>query len=94
MEDTQEQIAAKIGTSRSSWSNWINPSLPEMPAEEAMIALCRETRTWGVTLDWIYRGVIDHLHTQAAIRLTARVHGLDPDSAQASVLELAREAEE
>lgn len=85
---SQEPMAQKIGATRSAWSNWISTSSPEMPAEEAMIRLCREAREWGLTLDWLYRGITDNVNTKAAIRLAARVHGLDPDSAGASVLEL------
>jgi transcriptional regulator with XRE-family HTH domain len=85
----QEQMAALVGSSRSAWSNWIGLTAAEMPAEEAMIALCHATAPWGLTLDWIYRGVTDHINTRAAIRLTARTLGMDPETASAAVLELA-----
>lgn len=85
---SQEAMAQRIGATRSAWSNWVSPSSPEMPAEEAMIRLCQEAREWGLNMDWLYRGVTDGLNAKAAIRLSARVHGLDPDSATGSVLEL------
>jgi transcriptional regulator with XRE-family HTH domain len=89
LNQTQEGMAELVGTSRSAWSNWVNANMADMPAEEAMIALCRATRNWNLTLDWIYRGVTDQVNTRAAIRLTARALKLDPDTAGAAVLEQA-----
>lgn len=86
---TQEAMAARVGATRSAWSNWISSSSSEMPSEEAMIRLCQETSGWGLNMDWIYRGVTDNVNAKAAIRLAARAHGLDPDSAGAAVLEMA-----
>lgn len=86
---TQEEMAALAGVSRQSWSHYVGETSAAMPAEEAMIALCEGVPQYGLTLDWIYRGVTDCMPTRAAIRLTARLHGLDPDQAGAKVLELA-----
>ena len=89
MDRTQEEMAQLLGITRQSWSHYIGATSAAMPAEEAMIALCERATEYGITLDWIYRGVTDCMPTKAAIRLTARLHGLDPNQAGAQVLELA-----
>lgn len=76
-----EQIAAYLGVGRTTWTNWTNGEVK--PAEEAMIRLCHIGR---VDMDWLYRGNIDRLPIGHAIRLTARLKGIDPDEAGVDVL--------
>jgi transcriptional regulator with XRE-family HTH domain len=77
---TDKTMAEALKIERSRWSNWV---LGAMPAEEAMIELCDVAH---VTLEWIYRGKPDNMLLAHAIRLTARVRGLDPDRAGPEVL--------
>lgn len=88
----QAAFAERIGVSRSALSNWLSEARPELPAEEAMIAICERFPEYGLTLDWLYRGVADAVPMRVAIRLTARLHEMDPDQAGASVLERAAPA--
>lgn len=80
---TDQAIAAQIGATRQAWSNWVSMKRTEMPAEEAMIALCAALKSWRMTLDWIYRGDPELLITRVSIRLAARLRGMDPDQAEA-----------
>jgi transcriptional regulator with XRE-family HTH domain len=76
------EMAELVGaSSRTVWSNWVNDG--NMPEEEAMLRLCDEE---GLTMDWIYRGVVDGVKLARVIRLTARLRGLNPDEATAKVL--------
>lgn len=70
LEDVQA-LADLSGAERSAASNWINGyNLPPVPK---MVRLAEELR---LTLDWIYRGVPDHLPMATGIRLTALVERL------------------
>ncbi|WP_203070682.1 hypothetical protein [Falsiroseomonas ponticola] len=77
------EFAALLGVGRTRYLNWENegPS-GNYPAEEAMAYLCDLLP--GLTMDYIYRGVLDAVPTRLGIRLTAREQGLDPDAARAS----------
>lgn len=69
-------MADRLKIGRSRWSNWIGIENSNMPEERVLIDLCEMT---GLTLDWIYRGKLAGLPLALAIRLEARVAGLDPD---------------
>lgn len=86
LDSTQDEMGILVGESRSAWSNWVSTDRPEMPKVEAMIRLCIELPQWNLTLDWVYRGISDHLPLRVAIRLRARELGLDPDTAGPEVL--------
>lgn len=78
---TDEKIAEKIGVSRTAWTNWKN--LENKPEEEALVRLCHK---YAVTMDWLYRGKTDQLPVAHAVRLTARLRGMNPDEATPAVL--------
>ncbi len=78
---SNEEMSTYVGGSSGAvWGNWVNEL--NMPEEAAMVRLC----DWGVTLDWIYRGNIEGIKIGKAIRLIARLKGIDPDQATAEVL--------
>jgi transcriptional regulator with XRE-family HTH domain len=81
LELSDDAIATRVGTNRTTWSNWINEQ--NMPEEAAMLKLCDIA---SLTLDWIYRGDLRLLPVDRAIRLEARLRGLDPDAATVEVL--------
>lgn len=79
---TDQAMADYVGgVGRTRWGNWINEN--NLPAEDAMILLCDLEK---LTMDWIYRGIINGLPTSRAIRLEARMQGMDPDDPNGSVL--------
>lgn len=82
MGQSDEDMASMLGIVRQTWTNWKNGW--NKPVEEAMLVLCREG---AVTMDWLYRGRTEAMNLGHAIRLTARLKGLDPDAATAAVLE-------
>lgn len=84
---TDEAMGAMSGKSRQAWSNWSTVNQSEMPPVEAMARLCDELARWNLTLDWIYRGVTDHLHTKIGIRLSMRERGHNPDEVAEPALE-------
>lgn len=71
-------MAEYVHATRNAYSNWVSEKRPEKPALESMVILCDK---FGVTLDWLYRGRADSMPTRLAIRLEARLMGLDPDAA-------------
>jgi transcriptional regulator with XRE-family HTH domain len=71
------QLAKRLGYGRTRVANWLREDTGNMPAEEAMAALCDMMP--GLTLDYIYRGSLDHVPHALAIRLTAWETGLNPD---------------
>lgn len=75
------EFAALLGVGRTRYLYWENdgPS-GNYPAEETMAHLCDLLP--GLTMDYIYRGVLDAVPTKLGIRLTAREQGLDPDAAK------------
>ncbi len=72
---TDEAMGDLVGRSRSAWSNWKSERLVEMADLEAMIRLCERT-PFGLTLDWIFRGIDDQLPRAAAARLAARLEAM------------------
>ena len=82
MEATDERMGELVGCGRSSWANWINAG--NMPSEESMMRLCEVAH---VTMDWLYRETLKAaIPLSLAIRLTARLRGLDPSLADATIL--------
>jgi transcriptional regulator with XRE-family HTH domain len=77
----QDDLARETGMSNSAAGNFL--SLANYPDEEAMVRLCEIT---GVSMDWLYRGNLDSVPTKLAIRLQARLLGLDPEAAHPGVL--------
>ena len=75
-------MAKRLGVGRTRYINWetLGPS-GNMPAEEAMALLCDQVP--GLTMDYIYRGILDAVPHALAIRLTAHEEGLDPDPPEA-----------
>lgn len=67
-------MALFLGVGRTRYLNWERAE--NLPSETHMIALAEKT---GITLDYIYRGVLDAVPMALAIRLSARERGLDPD---------------
>lgn len=78
---TDEAMGMMVGVSRSVWKNWTNEE--NFPDEQAMVALCDLAH---ITLDWIYRGKLESVPLQVAIRLTARLKGMNPNEATVAVL--------
>ena len=73
-------LARRLGVARTRFLHWISDSeSANFPAEEAMVALCDLVP--GLTLDFIYRGKLDAVPHALAIRLQARVEGVNPDEA-------------
>ena len=74
------QLAALIGAARTTYANWEaeDPKKPNFPSEEAMMGLCDILP--GLTMDYLYRGRLDGLPMQLAIRLASREMGIDPDA--------------
>lgn len=70
------EMGKLVGVSRTRWGNWVNQE--NMPAEEAMVALCDLAQ---VSMEWLYRGFADRVPTKLLIRLEARMAGIDPDTA-------------
>jgi hypothetical protein len=61
---THPQLAKICGTSKSCVNNWLGgKNLPRVPE---MIRLCEQT---GITLDWLYCGVIHSMDAKVAIHL-------------------------
>jgi len=74
----RREMAEYLQVAENRLGNWLGKgSKASMPAEESMILLCSKIR--GLTLDYIYRGHLEHLPTGLAIRLTAWEQGIDPD---------------
>lgn len=73
---TQEEMADRVGCTRSAWSNWLSKG--NMPEETAMVRLCGKT---GIRMDWLYRGDGDCMPAKLLIRLELRIAGIDPDKA-------------
>jgi transcriptional regulator with XRE-family HTH domain len=74
----RRQMADYLGVAENRLGNWLGKGpKSSMPAEEALILLCRKVP--GLTLDYMYRGLLDHVPTGLAIRLMAREQGMDPD---------------
>lgn len=66
----RRQMASFLNTSESKLGNWLGNGLKaNKPAEEAMVLLCEKVP--GLTLDYLYRGVLDHVPMALAIRLQA-----------------------
>lgn len=76
-----ERMGELVGVGRTTWTNWVN--LENYPDVEAMLRLCR---VGHVDMNWLYEGDLRGLALGLAIRLTARLHGIDPDEASAEVL--------
>ena len=77
-------MAESLGVARNRYYNWEHGD--NLPSEEAMIRLCNNS---PITMDYIYRGVDDHIPTQLALRLRMRATGVDPDKIEsASVTQL------
>lgn len=74
---TDKQMAELVGAEggRTRWANWI--AAANLPKEECMIALCERV---GLSMDWIYRGSAAGIDLSKAIRLEARLRGIDPIS--------------
>ena len=73
-------LARRLGVARTRFLHWITDSeSANFPAEEAMVELCDLMP--GLTLDFIYRGKLDAIPHALAIRLEARLQGIDPDGA-------------
>lgn len=73
-------MARRLGVTRTRFLHWISDGeSANFPAEEAMAALCDLVP--GLTLDFIYRGKLDAIPHALAIRLQARVQGINPDEA-------------
>jgi transcriptional regulator with XRE-family HTH domain len=79
---TAPEFAEWLGVGRTRYSNWesLGPK-GNYPSEEFMAHLCDLIP--GLTMDYIYRGVLDAVPTKLGIRLTAREQGQDPDAALA-----------
>jgi transcriptional regulator with XRE-family HTH domain len=77
------QMAAMLGVGRTRWNNWVTNA--NMPEEEAMIALCDIA---DINMDWLYRGQARKLPVALAIRLEARMQGMDPDQATPKQMQL------
>lgn len=69
------QMADWLGVQRTRYVNWEKEQ--NRPSEEKMALLCEYT---GVTMDYIYRGILDAVPMALAIRLKAREMGEDPDA--------------
>ena len=84
MRLTPTQMAERLGITRPRYSNWEveNPAKPSFPAEEYMMTLCDTFP--DITMDYLYRGKLDTLPLQLAIRLSAWERGMDPDAPEFS----------
>lgn len=77
-----QEYADLLGVGRTRYANWENDRASgNYPAEETMAHLCDLLP--GLTMDYIYRGVLDAVPTKLGIRLTMREQGQDPDAAPA-----------
>ena len=83
MHKTNEQMADMLSVGLSRWTNWVNAE--NLPQEEVMIDLCEKA---AISMDWLYRGDPSRIELGHIIRLTARLKGINPDSATADVLRL------
>jgi len=71
----RRQFAGFLDVAEGKLGNWLgNGAKANMPAEEAMVLLCEKAP--GLTLDYIYRGVLDHVPMALAIRLQAWEQGV------------------
>jgi transcriptional regulator with XRE-family HTH domain len=76
---SKRALADKLGISRTRYLHWeTNAKSANFPAEECMIQLCEMLP--GLTMDFIYRGVLDAVPHALAIRLTAFMENIDPDT--------------
>lgn len=70
-----KEFAASIKAERSAVSNWVNGYY--RPPIDKGIKIAREM---NVTLEWLYRGIPDHLPMANGIRLTALVQQLSDEA--------------
>lgn len=75
---TARAFGERFNVSESRLNNWMKGI--RRPAVDAGIAICRE---FGLTLDWLYLGVVDGLDYRLVTRLREaeaglRSHGLRP----------------
>jgi hypothetical protein len=71
----RRQFAEFLETAESKLGNWLGKGpKANKPPEEVMVLLCEKAP--GLTLDYLYRGVLDHVPMALAIRLKAWEEGI------------------
>jgi DNA-binding XRE family transcriptional regulator len=76
---SKRALADRLGISRTRYLHWeTSAKSANFPAEESMIELCEMLP--GLTMDFIYRGVLDAVPHALAIRLSAFMEDIDPDT--------------
>lgn len=80
-------MAKALEVGRTRYLNWERAE--NLPNEQVMMRLCDHT---GITMDYLYRGILDAVPMRLAIRVAAREQGLDPDTPGLPPVRLAKDA--
>ncbi len=77
LDETDGQMAKRLGVLRTVWNNWTRGV--NMPKPQAMITLCEQE---SLSLEWIYRGIGDHMPADIMVRLELWMAGINPTEAK------------
>lgn len=77
LDETDGEMAKRLGVLRTVWNNWARGV--NMPKPQAMITLCEQE---SLSLEWIYRGIGDHMPADIMVRLELWMAGVNPAEAK------------